>query len=446
MEDLLRQTVEQQVPILRRGPDGQPQRGTQTVSTGVPGPNLAALADFFTAIGTGPEAGQRQSQNRLVNIQTEMERQRSLASEGSRVTAEELRLIREAKQERRLGLMSQAELLAASKQGGDLELQSGDLGLTEGRTLTIPGRRKPPEIRYDSKGRATAIFDPEKAQELIGQGKSPEGALTMLKARQTGQDIEPEFQRIIADAEAQLGSKLEPEEKVQLRIAVEEAVEDGDPQPIRQTMSTIMGRRATDERSRQTQEAIAERMAASLSQAAGISRASVEDRMRGDYEREIKPFKEALGHYTNTVTAAGQGTPSGDIALIFSFMKQLDPISVVREGEQDLVRRARSVVDSLQTMIPRLQSGEKLTPTQREDIKNMSRALLEESAIRKRAQDVRYKDIAGRRGLEPLNIIDRSFGMKEYTIAKGTETATKWLTDKEADEMRRRGYSITEKQ
>jgi hypothetical protein len=60
-------------------------------------------------------------------------------------------------------------------------------------------------------------------------------------------------------------------------------------------------------------------------------------------------------------------SPGGDQAMIFSYMKLLDPSSTVREGEQATAKNARGIPDKLRTMYNRLITGESLTPAQRKD-------------------------------------------------------------------------------
>lgn len=180
MEDILREDV----PILSRGPDGMPRRGTQQVSTRVPGAQLSSLADFFTAIGAGPEAAQRQSQNRLVNIQTAQDRQRGLAIEGSRLSAEEMRMLTDVKRERRLGLQSEAELLSLGR--GDATL---DLG--EGRTLEIPGQESRINMQIDAEQRKL------KTQKELEEFKAK------LRQPRTPSEIELHMRAIKGDTEAQ---------------------------------------------------------------------------------------------------------------------------------------------------------------------------------------------------------------------------------------------------
>lgn len=52
-----------------------------------------------------------------------------------------------------------------------------------------------------------------------------------------------------------------------------------------------------------------------------------------DYEAESKEFKQQVAGYNRIIASADSPSAAGDLALIFNYMKMLDPASVVRESE-----------------------------------------------------------------------------------------------------------------
>ena len=97
----------------------------------------------------------------------------------------------------------------------------------------------------------------------------------------------------------------------------------------------------------------------------------------GDYRKEflgdaqVKDFKNVANATRQIVTLAqGDSTAMGDIGLIFSYMKALDPGSVVREGEQASAQNAAGVPEQIRNAYNRLASGERLSPAQRMDMMN----------------------------------------------------------------------------
>lgn len=83
---------------------------------------------------------------------------------------------------------------------------------------------------------------------------------------------------------------------------------------------------------------------------------------------EVKEFRDVSTAY-NTIRDLFSKPPSaaGDIAGIFSFMKMLDPGSVVREGEFANAQNAAGVPDQVRNLYNRALSGQRLNPKQRAD-------------------------------------------------------------------------------
>lgn len=93
-----------------------------------------------------------------------------------------------------------------------------------------------------------------------------------------------------------------------------------------------------------------------------------------DYEAASKPFNlRAQSYDTINSLMGGPHTPQSDTAMVFSYMKMLDPTSTVREGEQAQVRNARGVPDSVRNMWNQLMTGTTLTNRQRLDVANRAR-------------------------------------------------------------------------
>jgi len=63
---------------------------------------------------------------------------------------------------------------------------------------------------------------------------------------------------------------------------------------------------------------------------------------------------------------------AADLAMIFAFMKMLDPRSVVREGEQQQARATGGAADFLITYVTSLKGGGSLTDAQRTSFRNLA--------------------------------------------------------------------------
>jgi hypothetical protein len=88
-----------------------------------------------------------------------------------------------------------------------------------------------------------------------------------------------------------------------------------------------------------------------------------------------KDYSDMQSAYGQVVSSLKQGTPIGDVAGATKVMKLLDPGSVVRESELGIAMAAAGRMDRLQSYFSNMMSGNKLTPTQRDDFQSLSNEL-----------------------------------------------------------------------
>jgi hypothetical protein len=88
-----------------------------------------------------------------------------------------------------------------------------------------------------------------------------------------------------------------------------------------------------------------------------------------------KDFSDMKSSFGQVVSSLSQGTPIGDVAGATKIMKLLDPGSVVRETELGIAMAAAGRMDRLNNYFNNMMTGQKLTPTQREDFKALSNEL-----------------------------------------------------------------------
>jgi hypothetical protein len=81
----------------------------------------------------------------------------------------------------------------------------------------------------------------------------------------------------------------------------------------------------------------------------------------------VKDFNMASTQFSKLTSSAKQESAAGDMSMIFTYMKILDPTSVVREGEQATAASAGGVPDRVWNAYNKAVSGEKLTEKQRAD-------------------------------------------------------------------------------
>ena len=91
------------------------------------------------------------------------------------------------------------------------------------------------------------------------------------------------------------------------------------------------------------------------------------DKLRSRYDSFTKDLRQVDAAFRKVNKAPE--TASGDMSLIFGFMKLLDPGSTVREGEFASAEEATGVPTRILNAYNRALRGERLSPEQREDFK-----------------------------------------------------------------------------
>lgn len=119
----------------------------------------------------------------------------------------------------------------------------------------------------------------------------------------------------------------------------------------------------------------------------------------------VKNFSEQAKAFGRIVQAAGDSTGAGDIAVVFSYMKVLDPTSVVREGEFATAESASGVPEQVRNLYNKVIKGERLPEVQRVQFVNMAKKLYEDSKAQYDAIRGNYYSYADRAGVkDPENI------------------------------------------
>lgn len=149
-------------------------------------------------------------------------------------------------------------------------------------------------------------------------------------------------------------------------------------------------------------------------------RASVEHQLRQEINgvtKDYRTVREALGSLEKISEVNSAGS---DIALIFSYMKILDPNSVVRETEFATAQNAAGVPDQVRNAFNRALNGERLNPNQRQDFVSVARRV-GESQIGQYTRTInQYHGVAKRSGVNPNNVIlDQELVSPDGRIAPG---------------------------
>lgn len=119
----------------------------------------------------------------------------------------------------------------------------------------------------------------------------------------------------------------------------------------------------------------------------------------------IKEYQGAVVGYDKVRRAAADASAAGDIALIFGYMKTIDPTSTVREGEFATASNAGGLDDRLVNTYNKVLSGQRLTRQQREQF--IQSAKTQHDAYQAKAKAIidSYRRTAERNGLNPANVV-----------------------------------------
>lgn len=148
-------------------------------------------------------------------------------------------------------------------------------------------------------------------------------------------------------------------------------------------------------------------------------------KIRDRYDTQSKEFVKVQDAYDRIEASVEDPDAAGDIALIFNYMKMLDPGSVVREGEFATAQNAGGVDDSVLNMYNKLIDGERLQPNQRKMFAGRASKLFDKAKGRNKSVRAENLRIAKRYGLSEADI----FGDPESTPAAKVETKTEQTVD-----------------
>lgn len=119
----------------------------------------------------------------------------------------------------------------------------------------------------------------------------------------------------------------------------------------------------------------------------------------------VRSFAEQTSAFGRVVASANDPSPAGDLALIFNYMKVLDPGSVVREGEFATAQNAGGIDERTRSLYNRMMSGERLTPSQREDFLDRSSRLYRQAEDQYTTLSDQYAAFARAAGLPVEQVI-----------------------------------------
>lgn len=129
--------------------------------------------------------------------------------------------------------------------------------------------------------------------------------------------------------------------------------------------------------------------------------------LRKDYDLDpnIKNYKIVRDNYERIREGAQIQTGAGDIAVIFGYMKMLDPTSVVRENEQATAANAGGIPAHIRNLYNRAMAGDLLPPESRAQIVQAADKIYQQASSNLEDTNTRYGEIAGRYELDPSGVV-----------------------------------------
>jgi hypothetical protein len=146
--------------------------------------------------------------------------------------------------------------------------------------------------------------------------------------------------------------------------------------------------------------------------------------LRQEYDLlpEVKDYKTVKANYERIRQGVQMGTGAGDAAIVFGYMKMLDPTSVVRDSEQANARNAAGVPEQVRGMWNNVFGGGQLSEEARQQILQASDKVYSEASQNIGDLNKRYSGIAGQYELAPDRIITQPENYEPLSIGKTIAT------------------------
>jgi hypothetical protein len=158
-------------------------------------------------------------------------------------------------------------------------------------------------------------------------------------------------------------------------------------------------------------------------------------KMRQEFINQSKDFKQVRDSYERIQNSAENPSAAGDLALIFNYMKMLDPGSTVREGEFATAQNSAGIPERVAAMYNRAIKGERLTGETRSDFLNRAGSMYQAQLGGQEQLENTYRGLSERSGFNPTNvIIDYRVKRKEKPKPQGGLSAQE---QSELDQLRK---------
>ncbi len=125
------------------------------------------------------------------------------------------------------------------------------------------------------------------------------------------------------------------------------------------------------------------------------------DKLRDDFDKLSKTFNLVNDSYGRIQASTVDPSAAGDLALIFNYMKMLDPGSVVRESEFANAAATGGLGERWIAVGKKLLAGERLSPNMRNDFVDRSNKLFNKASETQQLNINRFTHLAEKFGVGP---------------------------------------------
>lgn len=137
--------------------------------------------------------------------------------------------------------------------------------------------------------------------------------------------------------------------------------------------------------------------------------------LRDEFTKQSKTFVDVRDSYNRITSSAKDPSAAGDLAVIFNYMKMLDPESVVRESEFATAANSAGVPERIRAQYNKVLNGERLAAKTRADFVDRAKRLYQEQSKTHSKLRQEYERLAKSYGANPTDVII------DYSIDAGKE-------------------------
>lgn len=120
---------------------------------------------------------------------------------------------------------------------------------------------------------------------------------------------------------------------------------------------------------------------------------------------ESQNYLSMMDSANQLLASAKENSAAGDIGMIFTFMKALDPTSVVREGEQASAQNAAGVPERVRNVYNNLLTGQRLSPRQRKEFISLANSLVKSGMPEQERRNKYFTDLSNAYNISPSLVV-----------------------------------------